>query len=149
MHATTYWQMYQHKMVLQGKFAVKGADTYIDFEHRRLRDGNFTHDFTMQHSSPNTLSHPISMIFSPSLRAILRRPHHFGVDTPIFKGHTHFNIIIAFREKLTRRIRETVNQLGLALWPQTLLGLPRRDVGGRCCPSKATTIVDLHRVLES
>ena len=34
---------------------------------------------------------------------------HFGVDTPILIGHTHFNIIIAFREKMTRRIRETVN----------------------------------------
>ena len=62
--------------------------------------------------------------FPPSLRAKQMMPHHlaqlhadhthFGVDTPIFQGHTHFNIIIAFREKLTRRIRETVNQFGLA-----------------------------------
>ena len=62
---------------------------------------------------------------STSLRASLAAQFyadhtHFGVNTPILIGHTHFNIIIAFREKMTRRIRETVNQFGLALAIKTL-----------------------------
>ncbi len=39
---------------------------------------------------------------------------HF-IDYTHFSDHTQFNFIIASREKLTRRIRETANQIVMAL----------------------------------